>query len=114
MSIVLIGLPFGLLTSLKNGLTSGLSSGLYIGVLGGLSFGGSFVISNFALRILLYRYGYTPWDYVGFLEFATGRIFLHKVGGGYIFIHRLLMEHFAEMDKDRIETLARGISLYSH
>jgi hypothetical protein len=25
------------------------------------------------------------------------RIFLRKVGGGYIFIHRLLMEHFAEL-----------------
>ena len=24
-------------------------------------------------------------------------IFLRRVGGGYIFIHRLLMEHFAEM-----------------
>jgi hypothetical protein len=24
-------------------------------------------------------------------------IFLRRVGGGYIFIHHLLMEHFAEM-----------------
>lgn len=24
-------------------------------------------------------------------------IFLRRVGGGYIFVHRLLMEHFAEM-----------------
>jgi hypothetical protein len=23
--------------------------------------------------------------------------FLRRVGGGYIFVHRLLMEHFAEM-----------------
>jgi hypothetical protein len=25
------------------------------------------------------------------------RIFLRRVGGGYIFVHRLLMEHFAKM-----------------
>lgn len=29
-------------------------------------------------------------------------IFLRRVGGGYIFVHRLLMEHFAEMS---VETL---------
>ncbi len=27
-------------------------------------------------------------------------IFLRRVGGGYIFVHRLLMEHFAEMYKE--------------
>jgi hypothetical protein len=26
------------------------------------------------------------------------RIFLRKVGGGYIFVHRLLMEHFASLN----------------
>jgi hypothetical protein len=27
--------------------------------------------------------------------------FLQKVGGGYIFIHRMLMEHFAQMELER-------------
>ena len=30
-------------------------------------------------------------------DYATERVFLRKVGGGYIFIHRTLMEHFASM-----------------
>jgi hypothetical protein len=38
-----------------------------------------------------------PWNYARFLDYAVDRIFLQKVGGGYIFIHRLLMEHFAAM-----------------
>ena len=33
----------------------------------------------------------------GFLDYAARLVFLQKVGGGYIFIHRLLLEHFAAM-----------------
>jgi hypothetical protein len=45
---------------------------------------------------LWYR-GHIPLNYVGFLNYAAERVFLQKVGGGYIFIHRLLLEHFATM-----------------
>jgi hypothetical protein len=31
------------------------------------------------------------------LNHCVDLIFLRRVGGGYIFVHRLLMEHFAEM-----------------
>jgi hypothetical protein len=34
---------------------------------------------------------------VPFLNHCVDLIFLRRVGGGYIFVHRLLMEHFAEM-----------------
>ncbi|NEO16045.1 MULTISPECIES: hypothetical protein [unclassified Moorena] len=40
---------------------------------------------------------YIRWNYARFLDYAADRIFLQKVGGGYIFIHRMLMEHFAQM-----------------
>lgn len=58
-------------------------------------------IKHFALRLILYRNNYIPWNYARFLDYATERIFLQKVGGGYIFIHRMLMEHFAQMELDR-------------
>jgi hypothetical protein len=35
-------------------------------------------------------------DYVRFLDHAAKRILLRKVGGGYMFIHRMLLEWFAE------------------
>jgi len=35
------------------------------------------------------------WDYAKFLDYAAERILLRKVGGGYIFIHRMLLEYFA-------------------
>lgn len=31
------------------------------------------------------------------VHYTTERIFLRKVGGGYIFVHRLLMEYFASL-----------------
>ena len=50
------------------------------------------------IRLLLWRAGSIPWNYPGFLDSATEHIFLRKVGGGYIFVHRLLLEYFASLD----------------
>ncbi len=74
---------------------------LYWGIFG-LSFGlaaggGEACIKHFILRVILCLSGYIPWNYARFLDWATERIFLQKVGGGYIFVHRLLLEHFAKM-----------------
>jgi hypothetical protein len=35
------------------------------------------------------------------------RVFLRKVGGGYIFVHRLLMEHFASLSAEPPEQADR-------
>jgi hypothetical protein len=37
-----------------------------------------------------------PWGLVRFLDYAAERVLLRKVGGGYIFVHRLLLEYFAQ------------------
>jgi len=71
----------------------GLSFGLVAG-------GGEACLKHFVLRLILYHSGYIPWNYARFLDYATERIFLQKVGGGYIFVHRLLLEHFAQMQRD--------------
>ncbi|KST69208.1 tetratricopeptide repeat protein, partial [Mastigocoleus testarum] len=54
-------------------------------------------IQHLSLRFILYRYNYITWNYTHFLEYATERIFLQKVGGSYIFVHRLILEHFAAL-----------------
>lgn len=111
---LLLGVPVGLLAALYFMITGGIIIGLLLGLIFGLfvglvtmlaiavtvgfrHYGGLFVISFFALYLLLYRNGLIPWRYVDFLDYAADRIFLHKVGGGYIFVHRLLMEHFASL-----------------
>jgi hypothetical protein len=66
-----------------------------LGVIGALTYGGYASISHLALRLVLWQSGAMPWNYARFLDYAVERALLHKVGNGYIFIHRLLMEHFA-------------------
>ncbi|MBE9076253.1 protein kinase [Romeria aff. gracilis LEGE 07310] len=90
----LLGRPFD--TPIHISLINGLSVGLLSGFLGG---GGLAALKHFVLRLLLYRRGQIPWNYSRFLEQATAHAFLQKVGGGYIFIHRLLLEHFAQLPK---------------
>ena len=89
------GLVGGLAHGLVGGLAHGLVFGLVFGLVGGLAYGGYACLSHFALRFVLWRGGAMPWNYVRFLDYATERIFLRRVGGGYIFVHRLLQEYFA-------------------
>ena len=71
--------------------------GLIFGFMIALLYGGKAVIYHFILKYVLYKRKTFPWDIASFLDYATKIIFLRRVGGGYIFVHRLLMEHFAEM-----------------
>src|SRR5437588_10716110 len=45
-------------------------------------------------RLLLARSYMLPWHTPQFLEEATARILLRRVGGGYSFPHRLLLDYF--------------------
>jgi hypothetical protein len=72
--------------------------GLLVGPVFGLLYGGTTVFQHNALRWLLYRNGFLPLRLVPFLDYCAERIFLRRVGGGYIFVHRLLMEHFASLE----------------
>jgi hypothetical protein len=74
---------------------------LYFGMIGvhivGWIYGGAAFVQHFTLRFLLWRQGNMPLDYAGFLNYATDRLLMQKVGGGYIFVHRMLLEHFAQI-----------------
>ncbi|VEP15582.1 membrane hypothetical protein [Hyella patelloides LEGE 07179] len=59
--------------------------------------GGITCIQHFVLRVLSRYYNYTPWNYADFLNYAARINLLQKIGGGYIFIHRLLKEHFIDL-----------------
>jgi serine/threonine protein kinase len=74
--------------------------GVNMGLLFGVFLVGEAAIKHFTLRVVLYFKGFIPWNYARFLDYATERIFMQKVGGGYIFIHRLLLEYFAQMKLD--------------
>jgi eukaryotic-like serine/threonine-protein kinase len=71
--------------------------GLFASLLGGLSMGGAACLQHGILRCLLVWNRVAPWRYAAFLDYAADCLFLRKVGGGYIFIHRLLLEYFASL-----------------
>jgi hypothetical protein len=73
------------------------------GILGALRYGGRACLQHLVLRILMWRNGSAPWNYIAFLDSAAERILLRKVGGGYIFIHRMLMEYFAGLERGKAE-----------
>jgi hypothetical protein len=80
---------------------AGLTLGGTAGGAGFLLFGGMAVLRHFLLRFLLALRRRAPLDYAGFLDFAAAELgFLQKVGGGYVFLHRYLLEHFAAMSAE--------------
>ncbi len=98
------GLSKGLNEGLDKGLGYALSSVWLFAISGGLFgwaiSGGWGVLRHFALRRLLYRRHVFPWHAQAFLDNATACILLQRVGGGYSFIHRLLLEYFANLDEE--------------
>jgi DNA polymerase III delta prime subunit len=94
-----IGLFFGLFFALPFALFFGpakaLTFELFFGLAGGLVFGGHACLQHLVVRVLLAAQGFAPLHYIRFLDDMTERLLLRRVGGGYIFIHRLLLEHFA-------------------
>jgi DNA polymerase III delta prime subunit len=102
---LVFGLIFGLFLGLGGGLVFGLVSGLG-GVLGGLLVGslkkgGDAVVKHYTLRLLLWRQGAIPLQYVRFLNAASRLLLLQRTGGNYRFRHRMLLEYFAEQEENR-------------
>jgi hypothetical protein len=59
-------------------------------------FGGLTTLRHYVIRALLARHRIFPWRAQAFLDDATTRILLRRVGGGYSFIHRRLQDYFAD------------------
>jgi phospholipase C len=97
-----LGLAFGLVleyaVELDDGLIGGVLVGAFFGLVGGLIGGGLYAIRNVVLRLVFWMSGSLPLGYVAFLDYAASKLFLRKVGGGYIFVHRMLLEYLADSE----------------
>ena len=77
----------------------GVAAFLSLSLLSGMWFGGLEAIRHFTLRAILFVRGDMPLNFVRFLDYSSTKlIFTERVGGSYMFIHRYLQEHFAQMD----------------
>jgi hypothetical protein len=68
-----------------------------LGMMSGSLLPGTACFQHFALRVILWWNGYTPWNYAHFLNYATDKGLLKRIGGRYRFIHDLLQDHFAQL-----------------
>jgi len=96
-------LLYRLIYGLAVELVTSLLTGLEFGLIGVLAYGGYACLSHLALRFVLWHSGALPWQIARFLDYCTDCIFLRRVGGGYIFVHRLLMEYFAGLEPGTAE-----------
>jgi len=93
------GTGINLISGISSEINSGLNLILIFAPIAIFWYGGLDVIQHYTLRLILVIQVHTPANYARFLDYAVDHIFLQKVGGGYRFIHRLLLEHFADMDE---------------
>jgi hypothetical protein len=63
--------------------------------------GGVAVVQHIVLRFLLHRQGHIPHNYAQFLRYTTERRLTQQIGGRFRFIHRELLDHFADMEERR-------------
>ncbi len=89
------GLRAGLLAAQHFGQQYGWLLAVSGGLLVWASYGGLAILRHAVLRLLLRRTHTFPWRAAPFLEDAKARILLRRVGGGYSFMHRLLLDYFA-------------------
>ncbi|HXM56832.1 MAG TPA: hypothetical protein VOB72_15645, partial [Candidatus Dormibacteraeota bacterium] len=92
---------------LVTGLVDGVSIGVIVGAGVSLRRGVGAYLRHVLLLGLLARSGSAPRDYVAFLEYASDLVLLRRRGGGYEFVHRLLLDHFADLHptaQPRLET----------
>ena len=68
---------------------------LFLGAGCGLSFGFLAWLQHWRLRSILHDRGDFPDDATAFLNLAAERNLLRKVGGGYTFVHALLLDYFS-------------------
>jgi len=83
------------------GITQGVISAIAFGCTGFMIFGGYAILQHVLVRRYLVKRGHIEQNYSKFLDTATSLLLLRKVGSGYIFIHRYLLEYFAERHKEK-------------
>ena len=59
--------------------------------------GGQACVQHVCLRFVLWQSGVAPWHLAQFLNYCVERRLLQRVGGRYRFLHRELLDHFAQL-----------------
>lgn len=91
-------LPLFLEPSLVRGIISAvIGLPIFLAIIEG---GGFACIQHFSMRLVLFQTKQIPWNFVTFFKQAEDRLFIYRTGGSYVFVHRYLQEHFANLSFD--------------
>ena len=83
---------------LSSALPDSLLVGLFWSLIFGIVMGGGLAcIQHFSLRLVLWQSGTIPWNFARFLNYCVERRLLLRVGGRYRFLHRELLDYFAQL-----------------
>jgi hypothetical protein len=91
---------FALIFGVSSGVFCGVVTGTIFALIIGLNRGASAVVKHYALRLILSMQGYTPLNFVKLLDECNRLILLKKVGSGYVFVHGMFRDYFAEMNRE--------------
>lgn len=95
----------GLRSGWKDTLSYWWMAALVSGLLIGLLSGGLACLRHGLLRLFLWRSRAFALNVPHFLDYAAECVLLRKVGGGYIFLHPLLLDYFASSGRQRLVRL---------
>ncbi len=108
---VVLGAVMGTLIDNAGGLGGALFYMLVFGLFA--SSGALFnLVPHMLTRYVLYRRGKVPLNMADFLDYVSDRILMRKVGGGYIFIHRMLLEYFAGLNQENEKRADEDTAIY--
>jgi hypothetical protein len=108
-----IGWNAALISTLANLLSQSWSLFVAGSILIWVSTGGLMAWRHYLIRLLLRRTQTFPWNMSRFLDDATARILLRRLGGGYQFTHRLLLEALADTTERHTEQTVVSAIRYS-
>jgi len=94
---VVFGIPAAWILGAVYG-PAGVLTGLVVALAAGYLYTGTGLLGYWLIHIRLVRAGLVPRRQAEFLDFAARRLLTLKVGGGYMFTHRLLLEYFAQIE----------------
>ncbi len=95
--IILFGFNGNFLIGLTTGLIFGVILGWMVGYINTFTIVYT-LLKHLVLRLVVWQSGDAPWNYARFLDYCASTGLMRKVGGGYIFAHRYLMDYFAETE----------------
>jgi hypothetical protein len=99
VGMLVVVLAFGPIGGLVFGLVYGLLLGLVFGLVYGLLFGLGPAFQHLMIRFWLARANCLPRQSIAFLNDTCERALLKRVGGTYRFIHRLVLDYFADQEQ---------------